>query len=100
MSLVLTDVWAYGAALVPDRYRGLRIGWADVWARGSTDGNPYAHHITGLHPVVDLNRMHLLELEDNEAVGAADRPAVMGEYLPGLIRMPPREVSPLHVQPA
>jgi primary-amine oxidase len=26
LSLVLTDVWAYGAALVPERYRGLRIG--------------------------------------------------------------------------
>jgi primary-amine oxidase len=97
MSLVLTDVWAYGAALAPDRYQGLRIGWADVWARGSTDGNPYAHHITGLHPVVDLNRMALLELEDNEAAGDAGRPDVMGEYLPGLVQLPPREVSPLQV---
>ncbi len=30
MSRVLTDVWAYGAALVPERYQGIRIGWADV----------------------------------------------------------------------
>src|SRR5580692_1356492 len=98
MSLVLTDVWAYGAALVPARYRGVRLGWADVWARGSTDGNPYAHHITGLHPIVDLNAMHLLELEDNESEGGADRPDVMGEYLPELIPMPQREVSPLQVE--
>ena len=97
-SLVLTDVWAYGAALVPARYRGVRLGWADVWARGSTDGNPYAHHITGLHPIVDLNAMHLLELEDNESEGGADRPDVMGEYLPELIPMPQREVSPLQVE--
>src|SRR5215813_4430227 len=60
MSLVLTDVWAYGAALVPEQYLGRRIGWSDVWTRGSADGNPYAHHITGLHPIVDLNRMELL----------------------------------------
>ncbi len=33
MSLVLTDMWAYGAALVPERYRGLRLGWCDVWYR-------------------------------------------------------------------
>ena len=65
LSRVLTDVWAYGAELVPERFRGLRLGWADVWERGSADGNPYAHHVTGLHPVVDLNRMELLELEDN-----------------------------------
>jgi len=97
MSMVLTDVWAYGAALVPSRYAGLRLGWSDVWVRGSSDGNPYAHHITGLHPVVDLNRMELLELEDNGSA-AGDRPEVMGEYLPKLISTPLRDVSPLHVQ--
>jgi primary-amine oxidase len=98
MSLVLTDVWAYGAALVPERYRGLRLGWSDVWHRGSQAGNPYAHHLTGLHPVVDLNRMALLELEDSLGAGtAADPPDVMGEYLPNLTGIPPRAVKPLHV---
>ena len=58
-----------------ERYRGLRLGWADVWDRGSPDGNPYAHHITGLHPVVDLNRMELLELEDSrDAEGGSGPP--------------------------
>ncbi|HEX2821542.1 MAG TPA: primary-amine oxidase [Streptosporangiaceae bacterium] len=99
MSLVLTDMWAYGAALVPERYRGLRLGWCDVWYRGSEDGNPYAHHVTGLHPVVDLNRMTLLELEDSgEVFDAAD---VRGEYLPRLLGTPLREVAPLEIsQPA
>ncbi len=95
ISLVLTDVWAYGAALVPERYRGLRIGWADVWYRGSEDGNPYAHSVSGMHPIVDLNRMVLLELEDDP--GAGDAPEVMGEYLPKLIGMPLREVPPLQI---
>ena len=99
MSLVLTDVWAYGAALVPELHRGRRIGWSDVWVRGSTDGNPYAHHLTGLHPVVDLNRMELLELEDSLAAGP---PEVMGEYRPGLIPVallatPRLELRPLQV---
>ncbi|MGO8955988.1 MAG: primary-amine oxidase [Streptosporangiaceae bacterium] len=102
LSRVLTDVWAYGAELVPERYRGLRLGWADVWERGSADANPYAHHITGLHPVVDLNRMELLELEDSrDAEGGEGRPEVTGEYLPRLIPTPLRAVSPLEVrQPA
>ena len=95
MSLVLTDVWAYGAALVPERYRGLRIGWADVWHRGSEDGNPYAHSVSGLHPIVDLNRMQLLELEDDPSAG--DAPEVMGEYLPKLIPVPLREVPPVQI---
>ena len=99
MSLVLTDMWAYGAALVPERYQGLRLGWCDVWCRGSELGSPYAHHVTGLHPVVDLNTMSLLELEDSYQGG--DLPNVMGEYLPRLIPTPLREVTPLQIsQPA
>jgi primary-amine oxidase len=99
LSLMLTDVWAYGAQLVPERYRGLRLGWADVWRRDRPDGNPYAHHVTGLHPVIDLNRMELLELEDSqeEAGGLAVLPEVRGEYLPRLIPVAPREVAPLLV---
>jgi primary-amine oxidase len=80
---------------VPERYRGLRLGWSDVWCRGSQDGSPYAHHVTGLHPVVDLNRMTLLELED--AGAAAPGPDVRGEYLPRLIGKPLRSVKPLQV---
>ena len=101
MSLVLTDMWAYGAALVPERYRGLRIGWSDVWYRGSEHGNPYAHHVSGLHPIVDLNQMTLLEIEDeieHSADGApAGQPEVMGEYRPELIPAPLREVKPLEI---
>ena len=94
---VLTDVWAYPPSDVPDRYCGRRLGWSDVWYRGSDQGNPYAHHLSGLHPVVDLNRMELLELEDAPPGKPADRPQVMGEYLPKLIDAPLREVRPLHV---
>ena len=94
MSLVLTDMWAYGAALVPERYRGLRIGWSDVWYRDSPDSNPYAHHVTGLHPVVDLNRMTVLEIED---VVRSEQPSVTGEYAPALLGRPLREVAPLEI---
>jgi len=95
MSLVLTDMWAYGAALVPERYQNRRIGWSDVWYRGSELGSPYAHHVTGLHPVVDLNAMTLLDLEDSDP---GDRsPDVMGEYLPSLLPMRLREVTPLEI---
>jgi primary-amine oxidase len=95
LSRVLTDMWAYGAALVPERYQGRRLGWSDVWYRGSELGNPYAHHVTGLHPVVDLNTMTLLELEDSyDGTGLPD---VMGEYLPSLIPMRLREVTPLEI---
>jgi primary-amine oxidase len=95
---VLVDVWAYGAALVPERYRGLRVGWGDVWYRDSKEGNPYANPVHGLHPIVDLNRMELLEIEDSlDREASVPAPAVRGEYLPELIPMPLREVKPLEI---
>jgi primary-amine oxidase len=96
---VLVDVWAYGAALVPERYRGLRVAWGDVWYRASEEGNPYAHPVHGLHPIVDLNRMALLEIEDTLDSGEepVPEPTVMGEYLPKLIPIPLREITPLEV---
>ena len=99
LSRVLSDMWAYGAAFVPERYAGRRIGWCDVWVRGSDKGNPYARHLSGLHPVVDLNTMELLELEDNYEGGPESE--ANGEYLPDLLPMRLRDVAPLHItQPA
>src|ERR1700748_3308209 len=95
-SRVLADMWAYGAAFVPERYAGRRIGWCDIWYRGSERGNPYARHLTGLHPVVDLNTMELLELEDADD-GSGPDPETRGEYLPDLLPMRLREVAPLHI---
>jgi primary-amine oxidase len=109
LSRVLADMWAYGAAFVPERYQGRRIGWCDLWVRGSEKGNPYAHHLTGLHPVVDLNAMELLELEDSYDSAAeygdpdymAVDAGVRGEYLPDLLPLRLREVTPLEItQPA
>jgi primary-amine oxidase len=76
---VLFDTWAYGGSLIAERHRGMRVGWTDVWYRDAPDSNPYANPVNGLHFVVDLNRMELLEVEDDFVV---EKPEVMGEYLP------------------
>ncbi len=62
---------------VPDR----RLGWCDLWVRETPDGNPYAHPVSGLKVLVDMNTLELLEIEDQYDVGM---PAVDGEYVPGL----------------
>jgi primary-amine oxidase len=98
LSRVLSDMWAYGAAFVPERYVGRRIGWCDVWVRDSEKGNPYARHLSGLHPIVDLNTMELLEIEDAAATEQhVTGPKANGEYLPDLLPMRLREVAPLHI---
>jgi primary-amine oxidase len=75
--LELIDVWTYGAALVPEQYRGRRIGWCDVWYRETPEGNPYAHPVSGLKFIVDMNSIELLQIEDEYDRG---HPEVDGEY--------------------
>ena len=79
LDLVLIDVWPFGRHLVPERLQGRRLGWCDVWVRRAPDSNPYARYVGGLHPIVDLNTMELVELEESYVAGLPD---VMGEYAP------------------
>jgi primary-amine oxidase len=82
MDLVLVDAWAYGGALLPDRYRDRRVAWCDMWIRAAPDSNPYAQFVGGLGPIVDVNQMKLLELHDVYDPGL---PEVIGEYRPDLV---------------
>ncbi|MGA9858836.1 MAG: primary-amine oxidase [Solirubrobacteraceae bacterium] len=82
MDRVLVEAWAYGAHLLPEEYTDRRLGWTDVWVRTEDGANPYANHVSGLHFVVDLNQMELLEIEDDGGVG---EPETMGEYIPRLV---------------
>jgi primary-amine oxidase len=97
MDRVLVEAWAYGAHLLPEPYSDRRLGWADVWYRSEAGSNPYANPVTGLHLVIDLNAMKLLEVEDT---GAIEEPATMGEYVPRLVPglRPRDDVRPLEIR--
>jgi primary-amine oxidase len=100
MDRVLIDTWAYGAHLLPEEHTAARLGWADVWHRATERGSPYANPVTGLHLIVDLNRMELLEVEDTQTV---EPPRGMGEYVPHLVpgQRLRADVRPLEIsQPA
>ncbi len=84
LDLVVIDVWTYGRALMPERYRDRRLGWADIWVRTAVGANPYAGPLSGLKLVVDMNTMELLELDVDPAPPAPPAP-VMGEYVPALV---------------
>ncbi|MBM9468253.1 primary-amine oxidase [Nakamurella leprariae] len=85
LALVLIDVWTYGLALMPEQYRDRRLGWADIWRRESPDANPYAHLVSGIKLIVDMNTMTLLEIDELPADRVAPPAPVMGEYLPELV---------------
>ncbi len=82
LDLVLFDTWAFGAHLLPEEHRARRLGWADVWRRTEHGANPYANPVTGLHLIVDMDTLELVDVEDD---GAIDEPHPMGEYVPRLV---------------
>jgi primary-amine oxidase len=95
MSLVLVEVWTYGRALMPEQYRDRRLGWCDIWHRATPEGNPYAHPVSGLKLVVDMNTLELLEIENDHDHG---QPEVDAEYVPGLWTGAQRaDLKPLHI---
>jgi primary-amine oxidase len=95
MSLVFIDVWTYGKGLMPEAWRDRRLGWCDVWLRETPSGNPYAHPVSGLKFIVDMNTMELLEIEEQHDVGL---PEVQGEYIPGVWTGQQRtDLKPLHI---
>ena len=78
-SLVLFDVWTYGKAMMPEQWRDRRLGWCDLWMRETPEGNPYAHPVSGLKIIVDMNTLEMLEIEDHHDYGL---PKVDAEYDP------------------
>ena len=76
---VFMDTWTFGDAVAPAEFRDRRLGWSDTWRKDAPGANPYAHLVSGLHCVVDLNSMEVLRVEDD---GGVETPDVMGEYVP------------------
>lgn len=79
MDLVFMDTWTYGDAVMPEKYKGRRLGWSDTWVRATAGANPYAGPVNGFHCIIDMNSMELLDIEDAFTV---ERPEMMGEYVP------------------
>lgn len=95
LSLVLMDVWTYGKAMMPAQHTHRRLGWCDLWARETPEGNPFAHPISGLKLLVDLNTLELLEIEDHHDYG---HPDVDAEYIPSIRGTKVRnDLKPLHI---
>lgn len=102
---VFMDTWTFGDAVIPDEFRGRRLGWSDTWRKDGPGANPYAHLISGLHCVIDLNSMEVLRVEDSGpfAGSGVEPPNVMGEYvprhIPDRIRAASRRepLKPLHI---
>lgn len=93
--LVLFDLWTYGNEVMPPAWRDRRLGWVDIWLRATPNGNPYAHPVSGLKIIVDVNSMEVLQIDESHDRGL---PEVDAEYTPELRGEPERtDLKPLDI---
>ena len=63
MSTVLVEPWAAGNfGFKADE--GKRIGVGHCWVRNAAGDNPYARPIANLHPIIDLQNMKVIRVDD------------------------------------
>lgn len=77
-SLVMIDPWSSGYFGIPED-EGKRLVRALAWVRPAEGENGYAYPVTGLIPVVDVNKMEIIRIED---YGAKPIPPTDGAYTP------------------
>jgi primary-amine oxidase len=91
LALIMVDCWPagyYGPEDAPTR----RLGRPLVFVRTTPDDNGYAHPVDGLHILVDLNAMQVIEVEDT---GIVPIPLAAGNYTPEVVGTVRPDLTPL-----
>ncbi|MGJ3252334.1 MAG: primary-amine oxidase, partial [Elainellaceae cyanobacterium] len=93
LELVVVDPWAAGNFGIPEE-DGIRLSRALCWLRTTPHSNHYARPIDGLVPVVDLNTMEVIRIED---MGVVPVPPQSGDYAPEFIPNLRHDLKPLDI---
>ncbi|MDC3727529.1 tyramine oxidase [Rhodococcus rhodochrous] len=93
VSLVMVDAESMGG-FVPDEYKDRRVTWGTVWHRVDEDDNGYARPVQGVVPIIDMQTMEVLEVEDHGVVPISEE---TGNYDNGLWEPDREGLAPLEV---
>ncbi len=91
--LVMVDAWSAGNFGIEDE-EGLRLIFGRCWLKTGPNDNGYARPIEGIIPVVDLNRMEVLRVEDH---GIVPLPPEDGNYAAELVQNFREDLKPLEI---
>jgi primary-amine oxidase len=93
LDLVVVDPWAIGHFGFQEE-EGIRLSRCLCYLRSAAKGNFYSRPIDGLVPVVDLNKMEVLRIEDVGNVPVPDEP---GEYAKSFVPRFRNDIKPLQI---
>jgi primary-amine oxidase len=92
-SQVLVEAWGMGGFAEPHE-AGRRLAWCPTWIRSHDGDNAYAHPIEGLYPVVDLNEMRVIRVEDH---GVVPVPQESGDFRAEAVREMRDDLRPIDI---
>ena len=92
-SLVIVDPWSAGNYGIAEE-AGQRIVRALCWVRSSPNDNGYARPLEGIIPVVDLNKMEVVTVED---YGVVPLPPEDGNYSREFVKNYRTDIKPLEI---
>ena len=93
LDLVVVDPWAIGNFGFTDEV-GIRLSRCICYLRTTPHSNFYSRPIEGLLPMVDLNKMEVVKIEDWGIVPVPPEP---GEYAPRFLPALRQDIKPLHI---
>lgn len=91
--LVMVDPWSAGNYGI-EQENGKRLSRALCWVRSSPTDNGYARPLEGIVPVVDLNKMEVICVEDH---GVIPLPPKDGNYTPEFVKEYRKDIKPLEI---
>ena len=93
VDLVMVDPWSAGNFGIEEE-RGVRLSFARCWVRSNPTDNGYARPIEGVIPVVDLNKMEVIRVEDHGVVPLPPNP---GNYAAEYVKEYRTDLKPLDI---
>lgn len=91
--LVMVDPWSAGNYGIEDE-EGVRLSRALCWVKANPTDHGYARPIEGVIPVVDLNKMEVIRVED---YGVIPLPPKDGNYTPEYVKNYRTDIKPLEI---
>ncbi|MEL6332002.1 MAG: primary-amine oxidase [Cyanobacteria bacterium J06626_26] len=91
--LVMVDPWSAGYYGIAEE-DGVRLSRALCWVKANPTDNGYARPIEGVIPVVDLNKMEVIRVED---YGLVPLPPKDGNYTPEYVKNYRQDLKPLEI---
>ena len=91
--LVMVDPWSAGNYGIAEE-EGVRLSRALCWVKANPTDHGYARPIEGVIPVVDLNKMEVIRVED---YGVVPLPPKDGNYTPEYVKNYRTDIKPLEI---